>query len=166
MQNAVLLAVVVTVLGCVEFGEDNGSRSGTCAKEGESIMAGESCCPGLNAVSDCLPWESCPISLRYCINCGDTVCGEHENCYNCKTDCALANCPKKPEESECSADSDCKTAGCSGQLCLPAEKSDVVTTCEYRPEYGCLKMTNCKCITGRCLWEKTQDYNDCMNSLK
>lgn len=67
---------------------------------------------------------------------------------------------------ECSKDSDCGTGGCSGQVCAAADKApSIITTCEYLPEYGCLKKTGCGCVSGKCEWKKTQDYLDCMKNL-
>ncbi len=67
---------------------------------------------------------------------------------------------------ECSADADCGTGGCSGQICGQKDKvQGIITTCEYKPEYDCLKKTGCGCISGKCEWKKTQDYLDCMKSF-
>lgn len=71
--------------------------------------------------------------------------------------------PKQDENSECTVDSDCVAAGCSGQLCVPKDKAgDIMTTCEFKPEYECLKLTSCSCIEGSCSWQKNQEYNTCM----
>jgi hypothetical protein len=64
---------------------------------------------------------------------------------------------------ECSTDADCVRAGCSSQLCVPTGNSDVVTTCEYRPEYACLAQTSCGCVEGMCSWRQTPDYLNCLN---
>lgn len=58
-----------------------------CTPEGEPSMPPYNCCPSLDLVADCLPGESCPISLRYCVDCGDQECDAHENWYNCPEDC-------------------------------------------------------------------------------
>jgi len=58
-----------------------------CTPEGQSSMPPHNCCPGLDLVADCLPDEPCPISLRYCVDCGNGVCDAHENWYNCPEDC-------------------------------------------------------------------------------
>jgi len=58
-----------------------------CTLEGESTMPPYNCCPGLKLVADCLPGKACPISLRYCVNCGNGTCDAHENWYNCSEDC-------------------------------------------------------------------------------
>lgn len=67
------------------------------------------------------------------------------------------------EAAECTVDADCTTAGCSSQLCLPLELSDVVTTCEYVPEYDCLPMSTCGCYEGKCGWEQNQEYLNCLD---
>ena len=66
---------------------------------------------------------------------------------------------------ECTKDGDCAVAGCSSQLCVPAEGAeDIVTTCEFLPEYECLSLTTCGCIEGTCQWRQTQDYSACLNN--
>lgn len=70
-------------------------------------------------------------------------------------------------EAECSADSDCAKAGCSGQLCVQAsEAAGIITTCEYKEEYGCLKLTSCGCDEGRCAWAATDEYETCLEKTK
>ncbi len=66
--------------------------------------------------------------------------------------------------TECLVDSDCITAGCSSQLCVSNEKSSVVTSCEYKPEYECYKSSHCGCIQGTCSWD--QDTQNCANAKK
>jgi len=61
-----------------------------CAPEGIQVSPPYNCCPGLIAVSDCL-FGPCPISIRYCIRCGDGLCKEHENIKNCPQDCGVCN---------------------------------------------------------------------------
>ncbi len=61
-------------------------------KGGETWAVEPNCCPGLKVVSDCLPDQPCPVSLRYCVDCGNGICEAHENWYNCPEDCP------KPEE--------------------------------------------------------------------
>lgn len=69
--------------------------------------------------------------------------------------------------AECSSDSDCSPAGCSSQLCIPKEKAnDIITTCEFRPEYECLRLTNCGCISNKCQWIENDDYSECLEDLK
>lgn len=66
-------------------------------------------------------------------------------------------------KAECIQDQDCSTGGCSGEICGPKEKvKDIVTICVYLPESECLKKSSCKCINGRCQWEKTEEFKECM----
>lgn len=70
-------------------------------------------------------------------------------------------------KAECDNDSDCATAGCSGQLCVKADgAANIITTCEYKEEYGCLKLTSCGCNEGRCAWATTKEYESCTNGIK
>ena len=66
-----------------------------CIKKGEKGGLGAECCEGLKEVSDCLPDQPCPISLRYCIDCGNGKCESHENWYNCEEDCEQEEPPEK-----------------------------------------------------------------------
>lgn len=63
---------------------------------------------------------------------------------------------------ECTKDSDCVKAGCSSQLCVANEKSDIVTTCEYKDEYECYQKTSCGCVDGLCNWKENNEFNDCL----
>ncbi len=73
----------------------------------------------------------------------------------------------KTSPDECAGDADCAAAGCSGQLCVKADGADnVITTCEYRAEYDCLKLTSCGCNEGRCAWEATEEYESCLEGIK
>src|SRR3989338_10263002 len=71
------------------------------------------------------------------------------------------------KDTECAYDSDCATGGCSGQICGEKEKvKEIVTTCEYKQEYDCLRLTSCGCIDNKCQWEDNNDYKKCINNLK
>src|SRR3989338_2363502 len=70
--------------------------------------------------------------------------------------------PQANDSAECSTDADCATAGCSGELCAKAEDVEgIITTCEYREEYACLKQTSCGCNEGKCGWKETAEYAKC-----
>jgi eight-cysteine-cluster-containing protein len=86
---------------------------------------------------------------------------------NMEIKCISGECAQvQKSRTECSRDSDCGVGGCSGQVCTTAERApSIITTCEYLPEYGCLKQTGCGCISGKCGWKKTQEYLDCMKNL-
>lgn len=64
---------------------------------------------------------------------------------------------------ECLVDSDCGIGGCSDQICTSLEKAkNLITTCEWKETYWCLRETTCSCIKGKCEWKKTQEYLDCL----
>lgn len=77
-----------------------------------------------------------------------------------------------PEPDDSSAPSGvgagCAVAGCSGQICTDAERaSDLVTTCEYRPEYGCYKTARCeRRSSGVCGWTKTTELSACLQNAE
>ncbi len=82
---------------------------------------------------------------------------------NLELKCINNECKQVPE---CSADADCGTGGCSGQICGQKDKAQgIITTCVYLREYDCLKKTACGCVSGKCEWKKTQEYLDCMKSI-
>ncbi len=73
----------------------------------------------------------------------------------------------KKIEFECDTDSDCVLAGCSSQLCVSAEKtSDIITTCEYKEEYSCLKLTSCGCVNNKCGWSENDAYLNCLEEVR
>ncbi len=68
----------------------------------------------------------------------------------------------KPAGLECTSDSDCVKAGCSGQVCTTKEKArGFVTTCELRPEYLCFGSTSCGCVNGKCSWRRNPEFESC-----
>jgi eight-cysteine-cluster-containing protein len=69
--------------------------------------------------------------------------------------------PQEKSKAECVQG--CGTGGCSSEICGPKEKvKDLVTICIALPEYECLKKTICKCTDGKCQWEKTGEFKECM----
>jgi eight-cysteine-cluster-containing protein len=73
----------------------------------------------------------------------------------------VSGCQSVVEENKCAV------GGCSGQVCTTGEMAkDLVTTCEYKEEYGCLELSNCKVIDGECGWEDTPEYLDCLEGVR
>lgn len=60
----------------------------------------------------------------------------------------------------------CKVEGCSGELCYdPSLGGDIATTCIYKEEYACYKLTTCeRQQDGSCGWTKTPDFTKCIAS--
>lgn len=87
----------------------------------------------------------------------------------CKTQTDGKQPPLQPKENEteCVSNSDCSIGGCSGQVCTTAaEAKGLITTCEYREEYGCLKLTSCGCVDGRCVWKQNAEYAACLDKAR
>jgi hypothetical protein len=56
----------------------------------------------------------------------------------------------------------CRPTGCSGQIC---SDEDIVSTCEYKPEYACYKTAKCeRQTTGECGWTETPVLAACINN--
>lgn len=56
----------------------------------------------------------------------------------------------------------CHATGCSGQIC---SDNDVITTCEYRPEYACYKSAQCsRQADGNCGWTWTAELEACLEN--
>ena len=58
----------------------------------------------------------------------------------------------------------CAVAGCSGQLCVSADEAGgIVSTCEYRAEYGCYREASCEPqANGICGWTETAELKQCL----
>lgn len=64
-------------------------------------------------------------------------------------------------DSSSAAQEPCYVGGCSGQVC--SDTQDVVTTCEYRPEYACYRTATCeRQPDGNCGWTPTSQLNSCL----
>lgn len=54
----------------------------------------------------------------------------------------------------------CRITGCSGQVC---SDEDVITTCEWRPEYVCYETAICEpAPDGECGWRMDAQLQDCL----
>jgi eight-cysteine-cluster-containing protein len=57
---------------------------------------------------------------------------------------------------------ECRATGCSGQVCAA---EDVVTTCEFRPEYACYQSASCAAqADGQCGWTMTAELEECLEN--
>ena len=58
--------------------------------------------------------------------------------------------------------SDCIKSGCSGTMCVEPGK-EVMTTCEYKPEYGCYREGKCERQgDGKCGWTQSPELQGCL----
>jgi len=63
-------------------------------------------------------------------------------------------------ETDAPETSACRPSGCSGQVCTDEE---VVTTCEFRPEYACYRTAVCeRQPSGQCGWTPTPALTACL----
>jgi len=58
----------------------------TGANEGRNPTSPE-CCSNLKEVSGQLPYSKIFAGIFWCVNCGNGICDQHENWYNCQEDC-------------------------------------------------------------------------------
>jgi eight-cysteine-cluster-containing protein len=59
----------------------------------------------------------------------------------------------------------CRVAGCSGQVCT--DRDDVVTTCDWLPEYACYRTATCAPQeTGACGWTQTPELVACIEAAR
>jgi hypothetical protein len=66
------------------------------------------------------------------------------------------------DDCGCGCETACEPTGCSGQLCAPAG-SDIVTTCEWRPEYACYREATCELqADGSCGFSATAELAACL----
>jgi eight-cysteine-cluster-containing protein len=58
----------------------------------------------------------------------------------------------------------CVVTGCSGQICAEAsEAGDIITTCEFRPEYACYRNATCeRQNSGQCGWTQDAALTACL----
>ena len=58
---------------------------------------------------------------------------------------------------------DCVVGGCSNQLCTDAASGPIISTCEWREEYGCYRAATCaKQSNGQCGWTQTPELMQCL----
>lgn len=70
--------------------------------------------------------------------------------------------PAPPSNETPAAANDCIKTGCSGTVCTEPGK-DVMTTCEYKAEYGCYKEGVCeRQADGSCGWTQTPELQACL----
>ena len=57
----------------------------------------------------------------------------------------------------------CKIGGCSSTVCSEASGEDMMTTCEFKPEYACYRSATCeKQADGACGWTQTPELAACL----
>ena len=74
--------------------------------------------------------------------------------------------PVEPDGSIGDGAMGCVPAGCSGTICAElSEAANIVTTCEYRAEYACYKLTKCERQADEtCGWTQTAEFAACLSN--
>lgn len=118
---------------------------------------------------ECLADNIVFIWPPYCPNTEVNKCYENAKCKKVKGDCKwimnheLEQCLKEAEGKVISKDNTCITSGCSGQICQHRDDPPTATTCEWRAEYGCLRLTKCEPqADGKCAWTPNEQYKNCL----
>ena len=99
--------------------------------------------------------------------------GAHDECegeWSCDGECSWVCTTKEtpikdtpPKGQGCNSDSDCIITGCSSQIC---SNEPVISTCEWREEYACVKLSECGCNEGQCKWTENDVYLSCIQDAK
>lgn len=155
------------------------------ADEEPSACATVLCIEGTTCVerggnARCVPNDSCGDGMSWDASTGGCVCTSIAFCAagwswdpvacECISPCATVRCAAGTtcvanEDGSASCEPDagaCVRTGCSGQICAD---SDVITTCEYRPEYACYESATCeRQADGRCGWTETPELAACLDS--
>ncbi len=150
-----------------------------CSMYGSACADGLECdyaCPDGSNDPNCNlginPTGTCVAAVATCSMYGGNSCEAGFECqYQCpdgsnNPNCNLGInptgiCVELPRGRDCQQDSDCIISGCSGQVCT---NHNVITTCDYRPEYACYnpQNTSCGCTQGFCGWESTDALTACL----
>jgi hypothetical protein len=61
----------------------------------------------------------------------------------------------------------CMTSGCSGQYCIDESADPIISTCEWLPQYACIRMQNCERQSdGVCGFTPTEESEACFADLE
>lgn len=105
------------------------------------------------------------VSFEDCAAAGNPVMESHPR--QCRTPDGrnfVEDLPSVPRQDLGLQANGCAVAGCSGQLCVSADEAgNIVTTCEYRPEYACYRGASCEPQeNGKCGWTETAELKQCL----
>ncbi|HEY5927228.1 MAG TPA: hypothetical protein VIV11_36325 [Kofleriaceae bacterium] len=78
--------------------------------------------------------------------------------------CGSKSKPADPPTTPPVTANDCVKSGCSGTVCVEPGK-EVVTTCEFKPEYACYRDAACERQgDGSCGWTQSPALTACLAS--
>jgi len=143
----------------------------SCDVEGATCSANY--CGGCNAewtdpegTSVCLPRDACDNPDRTYVGDNPELCSRID--FRCEVGEAQFSdeCGCGCQRQRPTVTAPCRLGGCSSQLCLGPDAPDVITTCEYRPEYACYLSAACEPqASGACGWTETDELTACLESV-
>jgi hypothetical protein len=160
---------------------------GRCTTEDEDVSACATvlCAVGTECVergnnARCVPVDTCGDGMSWDAAAGACVCTSIGLCVEgytwdpvacqCLSPCATVRCAAGTQcvahpdgSASCEPDAGaCIRTGCSGQICADGE---MITTCEWRPEYDCYRAASCeRQADGACGWTDTPELAACLDS--
>jgi eight-cysteine-cluster-containing protein len=172
---APLLAVLTLVLVACAPGQVPPTPTDRCVQDGKVYQPGDTF-PSSDGCNSC----SCTVNgqiactLKACVDAGASGCFYQGKRYEvgqsfpAADGCNTCNCGSGGvvgcTKIGCPTPAACKRGGCSGQICAA---EDVVTTCEWRPEYACYKSAACeRQANGQCGFTKTPELERCLAGSK
>ena len=184
-----LLIALLIISGCVS--EQSPSKINSRSTDKTSCTVDDDCiCGGVDANTDqCFlgnkdyyqhnvdKKKDCPdfctgIAGNLVVKCLDNECVQT---FGCVTDsecspgetCKENKCTTAEDvPTECQSNDDCIKSGCSGTICQSKKAERMVSICDFRPEYSCYAEINCGCNNGRCDWERTSEFENCIVDAK
>ena len=135
------------------------------------------CCNNCNASLVFQPENSSAITLTG-LSCNGNECNYESNCpfangawikvqawVRVQTIGLNTHTRLEVTSSEAMETPACYVGGCSSQVC--SANPNVITTCEYLPEYACLEQSQCGNYGagGGCAWESSSEYMSCLDGL-
>jgi len=123
----------------------NGGSIPVCIANPVLSCATMLCAPGTNCVDGPQGGECVPV-----VTCASMLCMVGTTCVD------------KPTGSECvpNAPAACRKTGCSSHLC---SDQDLISTCEFRPEYACYQQATCeRQADGNCGFTPSAALTSCL----
>jgi eight-cysteine-cluster-containing protein len=111
-----------------------------------------------DGVPDCA--DPCPEDVRnQCVE-PCPLDSDGDGIQDCTDPCPWGEGSDMPCVSPPKRDGECRPTGCSGQVCADHA---VVTTCEWREEYACYRLSRCeRQADGGCAWSPTPELAACL----